>query len=177
MPHKRNPDVFELTRARVAVVEGHLATTLAIRSKLTSGYHRDFQLLKGPLVAGLAETGAMLDMMTGVVPALEVRRAHGFAALAGGALATDEVMRRVEAGVPFRRAYREVSAALERGESFPVPSATELIRRRQSAGGVGNLGLAEIRARLTATERWARRERARFDRAMAELAGTTGRRR
>ena len=171
MPHKRNPDVFELTRARVATVEGALATTLALRSKLTSGYHRDFQLMKEPLISGLTHTGAMLAMMTVVVPALEVNKARGLAGLAGGALATDEVMRRVELGVPFRRAYREVAAALKRGESFAAPRPAALLARRLSTGGVGNLDLGDARRRLAAEERTGRLERRRFDRAMSRLAG------
>ena len=171
MPHKRNPDVFELTRARVATVEGALATTLALRSKLTSGYHRDFQLMKEPLISGLTHTGAMLAMMTVVVPALEVNKARGQAGLAGGALATDEVMRRVELGVPFRRAYREVAAALKRGESFAAPRPAALLARRRSTGGVGNLDLGDARRRLAAEERTGRLERRRFDRAMSRLAG------
>ena len=171
MPHKRNPDVFELTRARVATVEGALATTLALRAKLTSGYHRDFQLMKEPLISGLTHTGAMLAMMTVVVPALEVNKARGLAGLAGGALATDEVMRRVELGVPFRRAYREVAAALKRGESFAAPRPAALLARRRSTGGVGNLDLGDARRRLAAEERTGRLERRRFDRAMSRLAG------
>jgi argininosuccinate lyase len=171
MPHKRNPDVFELTRARVATVEGALATTLGIRAKLTSGYHRDFQLFKEPLIAGLTHTGAMLAMMTIVVPVLGVRKERGLAALEGGASTTDEVMRRVEQGVPFRQAYREVAAALKRGEVFPRPAPAELIRRRRSTGGLGNLDLPEIKRRLGAEERTGRLERGRFDRAMARLAG------
>ena len=175
MPHKRNPDVFELTRARVAALEGDLAQTLAIRAKLTSGYHRDFQLLKAPLFSGLDRTLAMLRMMTIAVPALTVRRDRGLAALAGGALATDEVMRRVEQGTPFRRAYREVAAALERGERFPTPTRAELLARRQSTGGIGNLDLRAPRARLSAVRRRCRLERKAFERAMARLAGRRGR--
>jgi argininosuccinate lyase len=171
MPHKRNPDVFELTRARAAALEGDLAQTLSIRAKLTSGYHRDFQLLKGPLFSGLDRTEAMLRMMALAVPALTVRRDRGLAALEGGALATDEVMRRVEEGVPFRRAYRDVAAALKRGERFPMPSPALLLARRRSTGGIGNLDLGAPRARLTALGRWSRRERAAFARAMARLAG------
>ena len=169
MPHKRNPDVFELTRGRVAQVEADLMATLGIRAKLTSGYHRDFQLLKGPLIGGLARTGSLLSMMTVVVPALRVRSQL----LAGGALSTDEVMRRVEAGIPFRRAYREVAAALKRGDRFPVPTPRQLIARRRSTGGLGNLDLGAARRRLRMAERWRRGERTRFDRAMARLAGTS----
>src|SRR5262249_53073737 len=129
MPHKRNPDLFELTRARASTVEGNLAAVLALRSKLTSGYHRDFQLLKEPLIKGLATTTEMLAMMAAVAPALAVRREGGRAALAGGALATDEVMRRVESGMPFRRAYREVAAEVKGGKAFVEPSARDLIPR------------------------------------------------
>jgi argininosuccinate lyase len=171
MPHKRNPDLFELTRARAAAVEGDLATVLALKAKLASGYHRDFQLLKEPLVRGMDRTAAMLDVLWSVIPRLEVDRTKGRAALEGGALATDEVMRRVEAGEPFRAAYRAVARELKAGASFPAPGAAELIRRRRSTGGLGNLGLPALRARSRAVARWERRERARFERAMARLVG------
>ena len=171
MPHKRNPDLFELTRARAAALEGDLVAVLQLKGKLGGGYHRDFQLLKEPLMRGLTRTGEMLGMMAAAVPLLEVDQERGLGALAGGALATDEVMRRVEAGEPFRRAYRAVSAELKAGAQFPAPSASALIQRRQGTGGVGNLGLAAVRARARAARRWAAAERRRFDAAMKRLAG------
>src|SRR6185436_12996644 len=100
MPHKRNPDLLELARARAAALEGDLAAVLALRGKLTSGYHRDFQLLKEPLIRGLGRSLELLGLLGLVVPRLAVDRARGAAALAGGTVATDEVMRRVELGVP-----------------------------------------------------------------------------
>lgn len=172
MPHKRNPDLLELARARAAALEGDLAALLALRGKLPSGYHRDFQLLKEPLIRGLGRTLELLGLMGVVVPQLAVDRERGLAALAGGALATDEVMRRVELGVPFRRAYREVAAALKRGERFASPSPARLIARRVSTGGIGRLGLEQAWRRWRAMERWCERERGRFDRAMRRLAGS-----
>lgn len=171
MPHKRNPDLFELTRARAAAVDGDLVSLLLLKGKLGSGYHRDFQLLKEPLFRGLDRTGEMLTMMATAVPMLTVNRERCQAALSGGALATDEVMRRVEAGVPFRRAYREVAAAIKRGETFEPPSEHQLLARRQSTGGVGNVGLAEAGERVRKAARWQRTERRRFDAAMRRLAG------
>ena len=171
MPHKRNPDLFELTRARVAAVEGDLATVLSIRSKLGGGYHRDFQLVKEPLIRGLGRTQAMLAMLAIAIPQLEVNRAQGLDALAGGALATDEVMRRVDAGVPFRRAYREVAAALGRGERFPAPPARTVLSRRRSTGSVGRLGLEKAWRRFERARRWSDRERAAFHAAMDRLVG------
>jgi argininosuccinate lyase len=176
MPHKRNPDLFELTRARAAALEGDLVSVLQIKGKLAGGYHRDFQLLKEPLMRGLDRTAAMLGMMAHAVPRLEVDRGRCAAALAGGALATDEVMRRVEGGRPFRLAYREVAAALSAGERFTAPSPARIVGRRSSVGGLGDLGLTVARGRLRRARGWAARERRRFDAAMRRLAGPTPRR-
>lgn len=169
MPHKRNPDVFELTRGRAAALDGDLVATLSLKTKLTSGYHRDFQLLKEPLFRGLDRTGQMLAMMAEAVPRLEVDRDRAAAALTGGVLATDEVMRRVEQGEPFRAAYRAVASALRRGETFPAPAATELASRRRSTGGVGNLDLVPVRGRLRRARRWSADTRRRVERALGRL--------
>ena len=171
MPQKRNPDLFELTRARAAALEADLEAVLRVRAKLSSGYHRDFQLLKEPLMRGLDRAEAMLAAMAEALPRLEVDRARCAAALAGGTLATDEVMRRVEAGSPFRIAYREVAGALRRGESFAAPPPAGIVARRRSTGGLGNLGLREATVRARRARRWGRRERARFEAAMERLAG------
>lgn len=171
MPHKRNPDLFELTRARAAALHGDHAAVLHLASRLTSGYHRDFQLLKEPLMRGLERTRDMLGMAVVAVPQLEVDAERCAAALEGGVLATDEVMRRVEAGVPFRRAYRQVAAELRRGADFPAPTAATVLARRRSTGGVGNLGLDVARARLAARRRWGGGERRRFEAALRRLGG------
>ncbi len=177
MPHKRNPDLFELTRGRAAALESDLTAVLQIKSKVSSGYHRDFQLLKEPLMRGLDRTEAMLAAMASAVPRLGVNRARCAAALAGGALATDEVMRRVERGSAFRTAYREVASALGRGEAFASPPERLIVARRSGIGGLGNLGLREAGARARRARRWGERERGRFERAMARLAGSGAERR
>jgi argininosuccinate lyase len=171
MPHKRNPDLFELTRGRASAVEADLIAILQIKGKLSGGYHRDFQLLKEPLMRGLSRTAAMLDAMAHAVPRLDVNRERSSAALKGGALATDEVMRRVEEGRPFRTAYREVARDLKNGQNFEPPSSNQIISRRTSAGGLGNLGLPEVRVRIRRSSTWGSRERRRFERALAKLAG------
>jgi argininosuccinate lyase len=171
MPHKQNPDLFELTRGRAAAVEGDLLSVLQIKAKLSGGYHRDFQLLKEPLMRGVERTRAMLDAVTDAVPQLVVDTARCQAALAGGALATDEVMRRVESGRPFRSAYREVAAELKKGARFDPPDPQAIIARRGSIGGLGNLGLPEVKARIRRARTWERQERKRFERALTKLAG------
>jgi len=171
MPQKRNPDLFELTRARSALVEGALFTVHALKAKLPGGYHRDFQFLKAPLMRGIELTDEMLAMLTMAVPRLEVDRAQGRAALTGDILATDEALRRTTNGVPFREAYRAVASELKRGISMPALSDRELIAARGSTGGIGNLGLGLGRARVARARRWWRAERRRLDDAMLKLAG------
>jgi argininosuccinate lyase len=171
MPHKSNPDLFELTRGRAAALEGDLAAVLQIKSRLGSGYHRDYQLLKEPLMRGLDRAEAILVALRDALPRLRVDRERCAAALAGGALATDEVMRRVEAGAAFRVAYREVASALRRGETFEAPPASRILARRRSTGGLGDLGLDRAAARVRRARRWGARERARFDRAIGRLRG------
>jgi argininosuccinate lyase len=171
MPHKRNPDVFELTRARAAMLHGELAAALQIDAKLPSGYHRDFQALKEPLLRGLDRTTAMVQMMVLAVPRLEVDRDRCRAAVSGEVLATDEVMRRVAAGEAFRDAYRTVARELRRELPQGAPRPGTLLAARRSTGGVGNLALAVPRARLRAQRAWARRRARMFERSMLRLAG------
>jgi argininosuccinate lyase len=170
MPQKRNPDVFELSRARAAALDGDLGTVLRLKAGLSGGYHRDFQLLKEPLFRGLDRSEAMLTMMARAVSELDVDSAKARVALEG-MMATDEVMRRTEAGTPFRAAYRAVAEELAAGATYPPPASHEILARRTALGSPGNPGLDLLRDRLAACRRWGARERRRFDGAMARLAG------
>jgi argininosuccinate lyase len=171
MPHKRNPDLFELTRGRAALVDAALVTTLLVKTKLSGGYNRDVQLLKPPLMEGLDRTSEMLRMMAEALPLLRVERERALAALDSGTLSTDEVMRRVSAGAPFRTAYRAVAAEVAAGRLFPRPKVDSILERRRSIGGLGNLGLTVLRQRLAAARREVGRARRPFVTAMARLRG------
>lgn len=169
MPHKRNPDVFELSRARAAALDGELAMVLHLKGRLTSGYHRDAQLFKEPLLRGLMRTGELLEMLALAVPRLGIDRAACRTALRGGVLATDEVMRRVEAGQPFRQAYHDVAAELGRGAEPPSADPAGLLARRRSTGAAGNLRLGDLRQRLRRVAAWSGREGRRFSAALQRL--------
>jgi argininosuccinate lyase len=171
MPHKRNPDTFELTRARAGVLEGCLHEAMAVAGRLPSGYHRDFQLTKGPLLRGLDTALEMLRMTAWAVPRLGVDRAACAAAVAGDLLATDEVFQRVRGGAPFRAAYRQVAAEVKAGVVRPRLGATEILAARREPGGAGNLALGELAAGAARARRALRGRRAAFDRALAALAG------
>ncbi len=110
MPNKRNPDVLELVRATAAAVRARQAEVGAIYGPLMSGYHRDLQLTKGPLVESLRDVRHALAAMQRVLCTLELdgERARSLIGRASGA--TDAVYRRVAAGEPFRLAYRDVAS-------------------------------------------------------------------
>ncbi|MEO6067612.1 MAG: lyase family protein [Gemmatimonadales bacterium] len=171
MPHKQNPDLFELTRARSAQVEGALAEVMALGRGLSSGYHRDFQFLKAPLFRGLDRTTEMLGMMTAAIPRLLVDRVRGARALSGDVLATDEVFRRTAAGIPFRTAYRAVAAEVKKGATLPSLTPAEILAARKVVGGMGNLALGPARSRIRSARRWNAAARRRWAGALARLAG------
>jgi argininosuccinate lyase len=112
MPQKRNPDVFELMRARSATAQACLVEALAVTAKLPSGYQRDLQLLKAPLFRGIDVAGGTLDILPAAIAAMRFRKQairldpaiH--AAEAANALVVKE-------GIPFREAYRRVAEKLK----------------------------------------------------------------
>lgn len=174
MPQKRNPDIFELTRGRAGVVAGLSMQAMAVAGSLPGGYHRDLQLVKGPLMEGLDTVAAMLAMVAEAVPQLGVDQGRCHAAVAGDLLATDEVYRRVRDGVPFRSAYREVAAEVRAGASPPPLAPESLLDARRHLGGAGSPALGDL-ARVAGRAR--RRQRARrraFDTALARLAHGRG---
>ena len=109
MPQKRNPDIFELVRARSATSQGCLIEALAVFAKLPSGYQRDLQLLKAPLFRGI---DLALQTLSILPPAIDAMR---FCAerirLDPSIHAAEEANELVVAeGIPFREAYRRVAA-------------------------------------------------------------------
>jgi len=115
MPQKRNPDVFELMRGRSAVAQAALNEVLNITQKLTSGYHRDLQLIKPPLFRGIDSCLQTLAILPSALDGVRFRpenirldpKIH--AAAAANALVAKE-------GIAFREAYRQVAAKLKDNE-------------------------------------------------------------
>jgi argininosuccinate lyase len=115
MPQKRNPDVFELMRGRSAVAQAALNEVLSITQKLTSGYHRDLQLIKLPLFRAIDSCLQTLAILPSALNGVRFRPENirldpGIHAAAGAnALVAKE-------GIPFREAYRRVAAKLKDNE-------------------------------------------------------------
>ncbi len=109
MPQKRNPDVFELVRARTATAQGCLVEALGICAKLPSGYQRDLQLLKFPLFRGIDVAQQTFDIMTAALDAVRFR-AVGIHLDPAVHAASEAYALVVQEGIPFREAYRRVGA-------------------------------------------------------------------
>jgi len=114
MPQKRNPDLFELLRGRVATAQGSLLEALAVCAKLPSGYHRDLQLLKFPLFRAIDLAQETLTILPAAIAAISFNAES--VRLDPGIRAAEEANRLVVAeGIPFREAYRRVAAKLRKG--------------------------------------------------------------
>ena len=109
MPQKRNPDVLELVRAKYHVVLSYELRIKSLTSNLISGYHRDFQLTKSPVMQGFRVTQECLSIMTLVLQNLKANKEKCQQGLVSEVYATQEAYVLVEKGIPFRQAYHEVS--------------------------------------------------------------------
>ncbi|MEN8164958.1 MAG: argininosuccinate lyase [Acidobacteriota bacterium] len=109
MPQKRNPDVLELIRAKYHAVLGEEMTVRNLGANLISGYNRDVQLTKGPLMRGLDATAQSLAMMARIITEMEIDAERCRQAMGEEIYATEKAYRLVREGVPFRDAYRRVA--------------------------------------------------------------------
>jgi argininosuccinate lyase len=147
MPHKRNPDVFELIRGKSGAAVGNLTALLVTIKGLPGGYNRDLQEDRGPLLAaGPLARGVlgMLDLALGHVRFDRARCAA--AASAGYAQATEIAEALVARGVAFRTAYQAVGTLVRRCQELgqPLAAATvELAQAIHPAFDAGVLAAAE----------------------------------
>jgi argininosuccinate lyase len=146
MPNKRNPDVVELLRAACAIVQGALVEVMSVVS-LPSGYHRDLQLTKAPLMRALDETRVALALVPRLARGIHFDEAAMAAAVDAPCFATDRAVTLAVAGVPFRDAYRRIADDLEGAGGF---DAVASLRDRVSPGAPGAPRLDVSRARLDA---------------------------
>jgi argininosuccinate lyase len=143
MPHKKNPDVLELLRAKCNRLTMASSEVSAVTGNLISGYHRDFQLLKEILHPALQELKSCLEMMQFVVEQMEVNRDILKDERYQYIFSVEEVNKKVQEGIPFRDAYREVASEISRGRYRPGRDHTYT-----HLGSIGNPGLQEIKEKL-----------------------------
>jgi argininosuccinate lyase len=145
MPNKKNPDPLEVMRAKSAQVMANWVQVMETIRGLPSGYNRDFQETKRPLIESFTLTQTSLQVATIIIRQLGVNRKACFAAFTPDVFATDALTQLVKQGVPFREAYGQVAASLDSLENQD-PQANILNKSHQGASG--NLGLAGAYAEL-----------------------------
>lgn len=147
MPNKRNPDVVELLRASCSITQGALAELQSLVA-LPSGYHRDLQLTKAPVMRALEEVRASLSMLPSLLEGLSFDERRLAEATTRDTLATDRAVELATSGMPFRDAYRLVAAEVGGRDEPAGEAARTSLERRVSLGASGRLALERLSARL-----------------------------
>lgn len=143
MPHKKNPDVFELLRAKTNLIMALPNQIMMCLGNLTSGYHRDFQLLKEVLFPAITELKNCLKIAEYSVTKIEPRQNILDDPKYKLIFSVEAVNELVVKGIPFREAYQQVAVQIENG-SFEPPQKLN----HTHEGSIGNLMLAEIKDRM-----------------------------
>lgn len=140
MPHKKNPDVFELVRGRCNKIQALPNEIALMTTNLPSGYHRDLQLLKENLFPAFRSLNECLEITTFMLEHIEIKKNilddPKYDYLFSVEVVNEEVLK----GVPFREAYRNIGLAIEEGSFSPQKAVNHT-----HEGSIGNLCTTEIR--------------------------------
>ena len=146
MPHKKNPDVFELIRAKCNRIQSLPNELTLLTNNLPSGYHRDMQLTKEILFPAIAELRSCIDMMQLMLSELKVKEGVLQDPKYSYLFSVEKVNELVNQGVPFRDAYKQVGNLIEKGEfSFDLSKGLD----HTHEGSIGNLCNAEIELEMS----------------------------
>lgn len=142
MPHKKNPDVFELTRARCNKLQGIPAQISLIINNLPSGYFRDLQMVKEVFLPAFKELNDCLNIAGLALKNMRVNKNILEDEKYNYLFSVEEVNKLVLQGVPFRDAYKQVGARIENNSFEPEKNVNHI-----HEGSIGNLCLGEISAK------------------------------
>ncbi len=140
MPHKKNPDVFELIRGKCNKIQALQTEMLLITNNLPSGYHRDFQLLKENIINAFEEVKEILDIFNYAIQQIIVKKIDLTDVKYQYLFTVDSINNLVVEGMSFREAYKKIGAEVESGAYKP-----EMTKKHSHIGSFGNLCLMEIR--------------------------------
>lgn len=141
MPHKKNPDVFELIRAKCNRIQSIPNELTLLLTNLPSGYHRDLQLTKEILFPAFEELKACIQLTMLMLSNIEIKKGILNDPKYNYLFSVEAVNELVNKGIPFREAYRQVGYAIEAG-TFYFDHTKGLHHTHE--GSIGNLNNAEI---------------------------------
>jgi len=139
MPHKKNPDVFELIRGKCNKLQALPYEFTLITNNLPSGYHRDLQLLKEGLIPSFSTLKSCLEMLTYSLKNIQVNTTIIEDEKYTYLFSVEEVNKLVQSGIPFRDAYKIVGKNINEGNFIPDKNVVHTHK-----GSLGNLCLDEI---------------------------------
>ena len=139
MPHKKNPDVFELTRAKCNKIQSLPQQIMMITNNLPSGYFRDLQIIKEVFIPVFAELTDCLEMTALMMAQVEINTEILKDSRYDYLFSVEEVNRLTLSGVPFRDAYKQVGLEIEAGNFKPDKTV-----HHTHQGSIGNLCNNEI---------------------------------
>jgi argininosuccinate lyase len=145
MPHKKNPDIFELIRGKCNRIQALPNELTLLSTNLPSGYHREMQLTKEILFPAIEELRACLAMMQLMISRMEVQEDILRKDIYQYIFSVEAVNRLVNQGIPFREAYQQVGNDIQAGR-FHFDPTTPLHHTHE--GSVGNLCNDEIRSEM-----------------------------
>ncbi|WP_295677023.1 argininosuccinate lyase [uncultured Empedobacter sp.] len=119
MPHKKNPDVFELTRAHCNRIQALPNDIMMTINNLPSGYHRDYQILKEILFEPMIQFDNIIDILTFAIPQLQIKDNYMNQDKYDPIYTVENINEAIKNGTPFRDAYREVGLSVENGTYVP----------------------------------------------------------
>ncbi len=144
MPHKKNPDVFELIRAKTNQIQATPNAVSMILTNTTTGYHRDLQLLKEEIFPALESLKSCLSMTTFMLKSISVKQNILSDPFYKHLFSVEVVNDLVLKGTPFRDAYKQVGMDIESGNFAPDQSNLN----HSHEGSIGNLNLQEIKNKM-----------------------------
>lgn len=143
MPHKKNPDVFELTRAHCNRLQALPNDIILTINNLPSGYHRDFQILKEILFEPMVQFNDILDILIFALPQLEIKSGFMDQVKYDSIYTVENINHLLQTGTSFRDAYKIVGISVEDGSYVPHKEF-----KTSHVGSIHNLGLDEIREKI-----------------------------
>ena len=145
MPNKKNPDPFELIRAKSAGVMANLLHTMEVSRALPSGYNRDFQETKRPLFDSFDTVGQSLEVVGIIMAEVSANPEKCLAGFSGDVFATDYALELAAKGVPFRDAYQQTAQNIA---NLANRDPLQNIKSKTHLGATANLGLATIKLQI-----------------------------
>ena len=143
MPHKKNPDVFELVRGKCNKLQSIPNQLTLVINNLPSGYHRDLQLVKEIIVPAIQDMKACIEILTFSLKEMQVNKGILEDPKYDYLFSVDTLNELVQSGLPFRDAYKKMGQEIQEGTFTPKRDI-----HHTHEGSLGNLCLKEIKGKM-----------------------------